>query len=166
MDIIAETRLFVKCFLKKIPNFLEEKTLPPSLLSQKNNKKRMPFEHPLFRGRTELRSSCGVALAAVYSLAFGRIEGHLAFLAAVCAYGIEHLSRSLGAVLSCITACLASLGLVLEALLSIEFLLTGGEHEIVAAIFALQCLVLVHLLYLTLIGKKFFCPQTDSNRRL
>ena len=104
-------------------------------------------------------SSCSVASAAVHSLTLSRIEGHLASCAAVCAYGVEHLSGSLGAVLSCIAASLASLGLVLEALLSIELLLTCGEHEIRAAIFALQRLVLVHVFYLTLIGKKFFCPR-------
>jgi len=84
------------------------------------------------------------ALAAVDSLAFGRIEGHLALLATVRTDSGEHFSRSLLRVLSCGTALLASLGLVFKALRSIEFLLTGGEHEIVAAIFALQCLVLVH----------------------
>ena len=88
--------------------------------------------------------SCCEALAAVNSLTFGGLEGHLAFLATVCANCGEHFSRSLGCVLSCGTAILASLGLVLESLGCIEFLLTGGEHEIVSAIFALQCLVLVH----------------------
>ena len=84
------------------------------------------------------------ALAAVDSLAVGGLEGHLAFLATVRTDGGEHFSGSLLRVLSCGTAILASLGLVLKALRCVELLLTGGEHEIVSAIFALQCLVLVH----------------------
>ena len=87
---------------------------------------------------------CGEALAAVNSLTFGGLEGHLAFLATVCANCREHFSCALSCVLSCGTAVLASLGLVLESLGCIEFLLTCGEHEIIATIFALQCLVLVH----------------------
>ena len=84
------------------------------------------------------------ALAAVNSLAFGRIEGHSRFLTALSADRGEHLADALGGVLSGITAFLASLGLVLEALLRVELLLTGREHEVVAAILAFQRFVLKH----------------------
>ena len=91
-----------------------------------------------------LASSDSKALAAVNSLALGRIERHLALLAAISADCIEHLSCTLHAVLASIAAGLASLGLVLEALLCIELLLTGSEHEVVAAILAFQRFVLKH----------------------
>ena len=55
------------------------------------------------------------------------------------------------AVLAGVTAGLAALGLVLEAALRIELLLTGGENELFAALFAYQGLVFVHLLILSLI---------------
>jgi len=110
-------------------------------------------------------SSCRKALAAIYSLAFGGVERNLALFATFSANCIEHFSCTLDAVLSCGTAFLASLGFVIEALLCIEFLLTCGEHKLIAAIFAFQCLVLVHVFYLALKIDNF-CPQTDSNRRL
>ena len=50
---------------------------------------------------------------------------------------VEHLLLFTARVLSLVATCLASLGLVLEALLRVEFLLTGREHEIVAAFLAL-----------------------------
>ena len=84
------------------------------------------------------------ALAAVDSLTLSRIERNLAFLAAISANCIEHLSCTLCTVLASITARLASLGLVLEALLCIELLLTGSEHEVLTAILAFQRLVLKH----------------------
>ena len=84
------------------------------------------------------------ALAAVYGSVAGRLERNFCFLAASCADGSEHLTLGLACVLACVTACLASLGLVLEALLCVEFLLTCGEYELVAALFARQCLVLKH----------------------
>ena len=89
-------------------------------------------------------SLCCEALAAVNRFAFGRLEGHLAFLTALRANSCEHFSRTSLRVLLCGTAVLTSGGLVFESSGCVEFLLTGGEHEIVATIFALQCLVLVH----------------------
>ena len=100
-----------------------------------------------FFSRSVVLASCGVASAAVNSLALGRIEGHFAFCATIGTNRIEHLSLSFCCGLSCCTALFALLGLVLEALLCIEFLLTGGEHELCAALFALQSLVLVHLIF-------------------
>jgi len=64
------------------------------------------------------------------------LEGNLCFAAAASAGSSEELTGGAGSVLAGITALLASLGLVLEAALSVESLLTGGEHELVAAIFA------------------------------
>ena len=77
----------------------------------------------------------GEALAAVNRSVVARLERNLCFLTAVCAYGGEHFFRFLGAVLSLVTACFASLGLVLEASFRVEFLLTCGENEFVAAFF-------------------------------
>ena len=64
------------------------------------------------------------------------LEGNLCFAAAASAGSSEELTGAAGCILAGITALLASLGLVLEAALSIESLLTGGEHELIAAIFA------------------------------
>jgi len=101
-------------------------------------------------GTRSVTASCGKAFTAVNGLAFGRIEGHFASFSAVSADSIKHLSGASRSGLACIAAGFASLGLVLEALLCIEFLLTGGEHEIIAAFFALQCLVLIHLCFTSL----------------
>lgn len=90
-------------------------------------------------------SSCGVALAAVYRLPVSGIERNLAGFSALSADSVEHFSTALSRVLLRITARLASLGLVLKALLCIEFLLTGCEHELIPAILASQSLVLVHV---------------------
>jgi len=84
------------------------------------------------------------ALAAVNRSVAGGLEGNLSFLAASCANSGKQLSLRLGGVLACVTAGLAALGLILEALLCVELLLAGGEYELVAAFFARQCLVLVH----------------------
>jgi hypothetical protein len=101
-------------------------------------------------------ASC-VALAAVYRLTIGRIEGNLALLTAISANGVKHLSATTSSVLSDVAAGLASLGLVLEALLCIELLLTCGEYEVVAAFLALQSLVLVHVVSFLALNR-FFCP--------
>ena len=76
------------------------------------------------------------ALAAVYGTIGLGLEGNLGLAAAVSAGSGEELTGTTGSVLASITAVLAALGLVLEALLSVELLLTSGEHELVAALFA------------------------------
>ena len=76
------------------------------------------------------------ALAAVYGSVAGGLERNLCFLAALSAHGGVHLSLCSGSVLSCVTASLASLGLVLEAFFSIELLLTCSENEFLSAILA------------------------------
>ena len=64
------------------------------------------------------------------------LEGHLGFAAATSAGSGEELTGTAGVVLASVTASLAALGLVLEAALCVELLLTSGEHELVATLFA------------------------------
>ena len=64
------------------------------------------------------------------------LEGHLCLTAATGAGSGEELTGATGVVLASVTASLAALGLVLEAALCVEFLLTCGENEFVAALFA------------------------------
>ena len=75
------------------------------------------------------------ALAAEYGAVGLGLEGNLCLTAATCASCSEELTGT-GIVLASITAGLAALGLVLEATLCVELLLTGGENEFVAALFA------------------------------
>ena len=74
------------------------------------------------------------ALTAVNRSVLSGLEGDLSYIAAVGASSFIHLSALLGRILSCVAAGLAALGLVHEAFFSIELLLTGGEHELVAAV--------------------------------
>jgi hypothetical protein len=76
------------------------------------------------------------ALAAVHRTVGLGLEGNLGLAAAAGTGSSEELTGTTGAVLASVTAGLAALGLVLEAALSVELLLTGGEHELVAALFA------------------------------
>ena len=104
----------------------------------------------LFIRRTSLEAllflHAGEALAAVNGTIFTGLEGHLAGFAAGGASGVEHLAGGTGGLLASVTAVLAALGLILEAAGSVEFLFTGGEYELIAALFAYQGLVLIHLL--------------------
>ena len=74
-------------------------------------------------------------------------KGTLSLAAAGGAGSGEVLTGAAGGVLAGVTAGLAALGLVLEAALRVELLLTGGENELVAALFAYQGLVFVHGVY-------------------
>ena len=76
------------------------------------------------------------ALAAVHRTVGLGLEGNLRLTAATSAGSSEELTGATGVVLAGITAGLAALGLVLEAALCVELLLTGGEHELIAALFA------------------------------
>ena len=76
------------------------------------------------------------ALAAEYGTVGLGLEGNLCLAAAACAGSGEELTGTAGSVLASVTASLAALGLVLEAALCVELLLTSGEHELVAALFA------------------------------
>ena len=87
--------------------------------------------------RCKLSSSVCKAIAAVDGTVAGGLEGNLALLAALGANCIIHGALGTGSLaLTGSTAGSAALGLVLEAALCVELLLTGGENEFVAAIFA------------------------------
>ena len=77
-----------------------------------------------------------VALAAENGAVGLGLEGNLGFATATGANTGEDFTGSTGSILASVTAGLAALGLVLEATLCVEFLLTGGENEFVAAHFA------------------------------
>jgi hypothetical protein len=85
----------------------------------------------------KLSSSVCKAVAAVDGTVAAGLERNLAFLAALGADCIVHhaLGTSSDTLAGC-TAGSAALGLVLEAALCVELLLTGGENELVAAICA------------------------------
>ena len=74
--------------------------------------------------------------AAVHGTVALGLEGHLGLAAALGTDSGEVLTGTTGCVLASVAAGLAALGLVLEAALSVELLLTGGEHKLVAALFA------------------------------
>ena len=76
------------------------------------------------------------ALAAEYGTVGLGLEGNLSLTAATGAGSSEELTGATAGVLASVTAGLAALGLVLEATLSVELLLTGSENEFVAALFA------------------------------
>ena len=76
------------------------------------------------------------ALAAVNGAIGLGLEGNLGIAAASSTGSGEVLTRTAGSSLAGVTAALAALGLVLEAALSVELLLAGGENEFVAALFA------------------------------
>jgi len=84
------------------------------------------------------------ALTAVDRTVRLRLKRNSGLAAAGSAGSSEELSGSTDSVLASVTAGLAALGLILEALFRIEFLLTGGENELCAALFALQRFVFEH----------------------
>ena len=105
------------------------------------------FANDVYRVMRELAAARCEALAAVDGTILAGSEGNLSGLAAVSADGIVHLTGSAGSgagSLAGLTAGLAAGGLVLEALLGVEFLFTGGEHKFSATVFAYQRLVFVH----------------------
>jgi hypothetical protein len=84
------------------------------------------------------------AIAAVNRTIGLGLKRNASFLAAASASRSKILPGASGGILARIPAGLATLGLILEASLSVELLLTGGEHELVATLFAYQRLVLIH----------------------
>lgn len=90
------------------------------------------------------------ALAAVNRTIGLGLEGDLRLTAASSASGSEVLTGATSSVLAGIAAGLAALGLVLEATLSVELLLTGSEHELLATFLAYECLVFKHDITLSL----------------
>jgi len=97
------------------------------------------------------------ALAAVDRPIGLGLEGNLGLAAAGSAGRSEILAGAAGGLLAGITAGLAALGLVLEAALGIELLLTGGEHELLATFLTYQSLVFVHDFTLSLLC----CPGPE-----
>ena len=89
-----------------------------------------------FEDRLAVGTHLSEALAAEHGTVGLGLEGHLGLAAAACAGSSEELTGTTGVVLASITAGLAALGLVLEAALCVELLLTGSENEFVAALFA------------------------------
>ena len=85
----------------------------------------------------KLSSSVCKAVAAVDGTVAAGLERNLAFLAALGADCIVHhaLGTSSDTLAGC-TAGSAALGLIFEATLCVEFLLTCGEDELLAAILA------------------------------
>ncbi len=94
------------------------------------------------------------ALTAVNRTVVLRLERNLRLLAAISANNFVHLALLTAlASLTTLSAAVRAAGrLILEAFLSIKSLLTSGEREFLATLFACQCLVL-----------KFHCsnPLTD-----
>lgn len=84
------------------------------------------------------------ALAAVYRSVLTGLKGNLCLSAARIAGCCKPLTLATGCVLSCITASLATLGLIYKAFFSIEFLFACGENEFVAAFLADESFVFVH----------------------
>ena len=76
------------------------------------------------------------ALAAVHRAIALRLEGTARLAAAGGAGSGEELPGATGSGLAGITASLAALGFVLETAFSVKLLLTGGEHELLATLFA------------------------------
>ena len=76
------------------------------------------------------------ALAAVYGTVGLMLKWNLCLTAATGASSSEELTGATSSVLASVTAGLAALGLILEATLCVEFLLAGGKHKFVAALFA------------------------------
>lgn len=85
-----------------------------------------------------LRFHLRKALAAINRAIFAGLKGDSCLFSAGSANRGIHLSLRLRsiAILASLTAFSASLGLVLEAFFSIEFLFTGSENEFLAAVFA------------------------------
>ena len=91
---------------------------------------------PIPHRRLSLLSHLSKALAAVNGAIGLGLKRNLCLTAASGAGSGKELTRTAGSILAGITASLAALGLVLEAALCIELLLTGGENELVTTLFA------------------------------
>ena len=92
----------------------------------------------LYMSKLKLLSSLHLckAIAAVNRTIVSGLERHLCLAAAGSAGSGEELTGSASGVLASVTAALATLGLILEAALCIEFLFAGGENKFSTALFA------------------------------
>jgi hypothetical protein len=84
------------------------------------------------------------ALAAVDRTVRLRLKRNSGLAAAGSAGSREELAGTAGSILTSVAAGFAALGLILETLLRVKLLLTCGENEIRAALFALQRFVFEH----------------------
>ena len=82
--------------------------------------------------------------AAVDGAIVAGLERNLAGLTAGGANSVVHLTAGAAGLLASVAACLAAQGLIGETLLRVKFLFTGGEDELLTAVFADECLVVVH----------------------
>ena len=114
---------------------------------------------PFVCGLVLLAAHASEAVAAVHRTVGLGLEGNLGLAAASSAGSGEILAGAAGSSLASVTASLAALGLVLEAALSVEFLLTGGEHELLATFLTYQSLVFVHDDTLSLL----LCPDPPEH---
>ena len=76
------------------------------------------------------------ALAAINGAILTGFEGHFCLFAAGSAGCNEHLTGAAGSIFAGVTAGFAALRLVFEATACLKLLLTGGENELPAPIFA------------------------------
>ena len=78
------------------------------------------------------------AVTAINRTVVLRLKGHLSLLAAVSASDLEHLAllTAITAAAALVAAITAACRLILKTLLGIELLLTGGESELLATLFA------------------------------
>lgn len=89
----------------------------------------------LFIVALTLAAHLSEALAAVDRAIRLRLKRNLGLAAASGAYSGKILPGAAGGSLAGIAAGFAALRLILEAALSVKLLLTGGKHELLAALF-------------------------------
>ena len=76
------------------------------------------------------------ALAAINRTVFPRLKGNLAGCATVGANSVVHFAGTASSVLACGAAALATLRLVLETTLCVEFLLASSEYKFLTTFLA------------------------------
>ena len=106
------------------------------LCKLKNKNKQGRISCPVVHLQLAVCAHLSEALAAENRTVGLGLEGNLGLAAATGAGSSEELTGTTGSILASVAAGLAALGLVLETALCVELLLTGGENELVAALFA------------------------------
>ena len=109
--------------------------------------------------KSAVRLHLGEAVGAVDRTVGLGLEGNLRLTAAGGTGRGEVFSGATGGILAGVAAGLAALRLILEATLCVEFLLTSGENELFATLFADQRLVFEHFCYLSFAIKNGFALQ-------
>ena len=84
------------------------------------------------------------AFAAINRSVLTRLKGNFCYSTAGITSCLKPLTLATAGVFACITASLATLGLINKAFFSIEFLFTGGENEFLSAFLASESFVFVH----------------------